>query len=86
MGYTTRKHRGGETQHFWPDDTATEFYIEGGASLEEINEQILQKWGPIPLSQLRISAEFIHTDCLGYDLMDWGDYTNFLRITNTKGA
>lgn len=87
MGYTTRKHRGGETRHFWPDDTDKEFYISNSATMEEIFERCREKWPdascPLGFSigNIRIEAQFLHTDCLGYDSMDWGDYTHFLCIT-----
>lgn len=84
MGYTTRKHRGGETRHFWPDDTDTVLYIDGSASMEEIMTRCREKWGDeclLAAGSIDIAAEFIHTDCLGYDKMDWGDYTKFLCIT-----
>lgn len=84
MGYTTRNN--GQITDFWPDDTGTEFYIAYGASLEEIMTRCREKWGDECLADgsIKIESEFIHTKCLTYDLMDWGDYTKFLRITKEK--
>lgn len=85
MGYSTRN--GGQITDFWPDDTDVEFYVAHGASMDEIMERCREKWpdpsAPLGFnpSSIRIDSEFIHTDCLGYDLMDWGDYTKFLKIT-----
>lgn len=83
MGYGKRDN--GITT-FWPDDTDVEFYMAEGASLEEILTLCREKWGDQCLlaGNIRIDSEFIHTDCLGYDLMDFGDYTKFLKITNTN--
>lgn len=81
MGYTTRKHIGGEITDFWPDDTDTKFYLAGGASLEEIHAEITARgWSGVPFSEIQITAEHIHTHCLGYDLYDAGDYTTFIAI------
>lgn len=84
MGYSTKKHAYGESRCFWPDDTDTEFFIADGESLGEIQDRILKKWPELDsdwLSRISISSEYIHTDCLGYDLYDSSDYTKFIKIT-----
>ena len=84
MGHYTRSNGyGGQIRCFKPDDTEKEFWIEEGASLQEIGERAAEhfKRDKIELSDITISAEYIHTDCLGYDKYDAGDYTNYLRIS-----
>ena len=90
MGYGTRD---GGIRTFWPDDTDTEIYIAaGGMFAPAINlgdllvERIYEKWEGASLNNIEITAEHIHTDCLGYDLYDPGDYTTFIKITRLQGA
>lgn len=80
MAYGTRS---GSIRTYWPDDTATLMYIQAssGATLDELIEKARQKWGAeTKLEDLRIGAEHIHTDCLGYDRYDSGDHTDFITI------
>lgn len=82
MGYGTRPNTfGGKIQTFWPDDTNTEFYIQAGAQLNEILAEVSNKWPTADITKIRISADYIHTDCLSYDLHDSGDYTNFICVS-----
>ncbi len=81
MAYGVRKHTFGTVRTFWPDDTATEFYIAEGASLVEILEKAQALWPNTCQSRIQITPEYIHTDCLGYDLHDSGDWTHFLEIS-----
>lgn len=90
MGYGERKGGGGhKIATFWPDDTDKCFYIAEGTDLAEIMDRCAQKWPDgssrvgFNAGDIQIEAQFIHTDCLYYDLMDFGDYTRFLCITNT---
>lgn len=89
MGYGTR---GGQLGHtirtFWPDDTDTEMYLDASHSttLAELMEKIDEKWPGASMTNITITAEEIHTDCLGYDLYDAGDYTRFIIITRHAGA
>lgn len=72
------------TRSFEPDDTDTEFYIAtGGCSVDLglVLERARDKWGQdIVIEDLRLQAEHIHTDCLGYDRYDPGDYTDYIRV------
>ncbi len=79
MGYRTDT-RG--ITSFEPDDGDNHFYIRssGYNSIQDIIERATEKWGEIDFSSLIIGAEHIHTDCIGYDLCDLSDYTDFLRI------
>jgi len=81
MAYGERKHAHGTIRTYWPDDTDTEFYIEGSASLVTIIERARAKWPNTCDSRFQITPEHIHTDCLGYDLYDAGDWTYFLKIS-----
>jgi len=77
MGYSTRNN--GQIRTFWPDDTYTEFYLEGSATLQQINEALAERnWNA---ATAQITPEHIQTDCLDYDLYDAGDWTYFLRIS-----
>jgi len=79
-----KDHRG--LRAFRPDDTDDEFYISCSASLADIIDRCGEKWPGIPIieiismEQIEIDPMYIHTDCLGYDLYDAGDYTNYLCI------
>lgn len=89
MGYGTRGGRfGNKIQTFWPDDTDTKMYINGGlmssTNLQELLEKAQEKWPGISLDQIEISAEHIQTDCLGYDLYDPNDYTQFIVLRKTS--
>ncbi len=86
MGYTTRTHRHGETKHFWPDDNEHEFWLKSDMqpSLAMILNMAKEKWPGIDPNDILIEAEKIHTDCIGYDLYDPGDYTNFIRISQSQ--
>lgn len=83
MGYGTRGGGlGGKIQTFWPDDTDEVMHIQSGygARLQELLEKAQEKWPGISLDQIEISAEHIHTDCLGYDRYDAGDYSDFIIL------
>lgn len=87
MGYRTRP--GTQIQDFRPDDDENTIYINsfmGGESLEEIMARINEKWPGASMANIRIDAEYIHTECLGYDLYDPGDWTNFIVIRRLPGA
>lgn len=78
MGYTNGRNT------FWPDDSDTEMYLSGESynNLPYILNKIKEKWPKTNFEDIEISAEYIHTDCIGYDRYDPGDYTKFLLITN----
>lgn len=75
------------TRSFEPDDTDTEFYIASnfhGTELGLILERARAKWGEgIVIDDILIEPEYIHTECLGHDQYDSGDYTRYLRIEYT---
>lgn len=90
MGYGKRPGGGGHTiRTFWPDDTATEFWLSADddtITLAKIIELCREKWPDtsrdmVSKADIAITSEYIHTDCLGYDRYDPGDYTRFLKIT-----
>jgi hypothetical protein len=89
MGYGTRD---GGIRTFWPDDTDTEMYIPtdfwhgSPPIMADLLQKIYEKWADAALTQIQITSEHIHTDCLGYDLYDPGDYTTFIKITRLQGA
>ena len=82
MGYYTRT---GSIRCYEPDSSATEFYYnaEFGPTLKDALEAAALhfKCGIQDLiEEAEIYAEYIHTDCLGYDCCDSSDYTNYIRI------
>lgn len=81
MGYTTEKHPGGTITNYWPDDSDTEMYLTSPNSLSDIIDAATNKWPGIPMSDINIESEHIHTHCLYYDLYDSGDYTYFTRLS-----
>lgn len=75
------------TRSFQPDDTDTEFYLASYSPLQlgYILELAREKWGQdIDIDEIVMQPEHIHTDCLGYDRYDPGDYTNFIRVEYVK--
>lgn len=89
MGYGTRPNRlGGDIRTFWPDDTDTEMYLDASQiwTLSEIQARIEEKWPGASNENIIMTAEKIHTDCLGYDLYDASDWTDFIIIRRVAGA
>lgn len=87
MGYHTRF--GTQITDFWPDDTDTRIYIDGnfgGERLAEILEKIQEKWPGVSAENIRIIPEKIQTRCIGYDLYDATDWTDFIIIERIEGA
>lgn len=88
MGYTTRKgHLGHNITEYWPDDDENTTYIaccfmsgQSGYNLTELIDIIKQKWPNNSLSDFSITCEYVHTDCIGYDMYDAGDWTKFIKI------
>ena len=84
MGYSDNNNS------FWPDDDENTIYLEDcrWITLFDIIYIVRSKWPELSdldsLDSINISAENIHTDCLGYDLHDPSDYTNFIVITKDK--
>lgn len=72
----------GSIRTFWPDDTETTFHIEKDTSYENLRSKIREKFGEDAYlrGNIKITSEYIHTDCLGYDRYDPGDYACFLKI------
>lgn len=68
---------------FWPEDDERNFYIAREVTLEQILERAAQKWPGKSLSQIKIEAEYTHTNALDYDLFDASDYTNFIHVSLT---
>lgn len=83
MGYTTES----SITNYWPDDTDTKFYIADSATLAEIIEKAVEKWGfdpEVTLGKIKIEAEYIHTNYLTYPHYDAGDWTNFIVVSIVK--
>ena len=81
MGYGIRDR---SIRTYWPDDNEKTIYIAAAwqaLSLQEIMDKAQEKWPGCSLSDISITAEYIHTDCLSYDQYDSSDYTNFIVIT-----
>lgn len=81
MGYSTRPGVfGHQIKTFWPDNTENTIYIEESACLADIIFAIENKWPGTSFEDIRIRSERIQTDCIGYDLYDPCDRTNFIII------
>lgn len=74
VGYTYRNN--GTIKDYWPDNTDSEMYFEGDSPLDAVVSIIEEKFGS--LQDVTISAEYIHTRCLTYDMYDPFDYTCFI--------
>jgi hypothetical protein len=67
-------------------------YVEAGGMfappiiMADLLQKIYKKRPDASLNNIEITSEHIHTDCLGYDLYDEGDYTTFIKITRLPGA
>jgi hypothetical protein len=83
---------GTEITDFRPDDTediiwiSTSNFSGNPISLTELLEKIHEKWSVVDLDDLKITAEYVHTECLYYDRYDSGDYTNYLKIERVKST
>lgn len=89
MGYGTRPNRlGGDIRTYWPDDDDNTIYIESGTcpTLADIQARIDEKWPGASAANIEFGSEEINTDCLGYDMYDPSDWTNFIIITRKHGA
>lgn len=84
MGYSYRNN--GQIKDYWPDDTDDTIYInaDDGHDLASIASIVKAKWPHAKLEDISISSEYIHTECLTYDLYDPSDYTNFIILTKRK--
>jgi len=74
MGYSTG------SKSFTPDNDENTIYLQGEFSLEDIDRIALSKWPRVSMCDVKISTEYIQTDCLGYDQYDPGDYTCFIVV------
>ena len=87
MGYGTRAN--GTIKTFTPDNDENTIYLSASIldyTLQEIIELIQEKWPDCSFDDITIEAEHIHTDCLGYDLYDSGDYTDYIIIRRNNNA
>ena len=82
MGYSERKHSRGTIKTYWPDDNDYEMYLMSSHqySLAAIIYMCKEKWPDADFNDLVFESEKIQTDCLGYDLYDPCDYTDFVVI------
>ena len=69
---------------YTPENDKNTLYINSNyisIGFEELQQCIENHFGAeINMADLSIEAEYIHTECLGYDLYDPSDYTRFLVI------
>ena len=81
MGYSTD--RRGITS-FSPDNTDTELCIPcyNPISMISIIDQAKTYFGDrFDMERIEIEPRYIHTNCIGYDEYDPGDYTNYLVVS-----
>lgn len=75
---------------FEPDDTEDVMYLSCGlfeptVTLTSLLQAAEAKW-PDGWRDLEIVAEHIHTEWIGFDMLDLADYTNYLKITRIKNG
>ena len=68
---------------YWPKNTKRTIYLYGEYTIAEILNRINEKWPNCNPESITLSSEYIHINCLTYDLYDSNDYKEFLVITNT---
>lgn len=83
MYSTARSPSGHNMESFYPDDDEDTMYLRESACLADIFLKILAKWPDATMEQITIGTEHIHTECLGFDQYDAGDWTDFLVITRS---
>lgn len=82
MGYSTRD--SGRIKTYLPDDTDTMLYFSHDTSLDELIAAARRKWGDaVKFECIDIRAEHIHTDCIGHDVYDPSDYTDYVVLEYT---
>lgn len=67
----------------YPENTETTLYIRSGYNLtlaELIEYARLHFKDDVDLDTLTITAEHIHTRCIGYDLYDGSDWDEYIVI------
>jgi len=84
MGYSYRNN--GCIKDYWPDNTDTVIYLNAADDydLAAIMQVIKNNWPDATPEDIRITSEYIHTECLTYDSYDSSDYTNFIVLTYRK--
>ena len=71
-------------KNFWPQNTNETIYIERNLTLSEIIDVCKEHFGDkFDEEKIKISSEYIHTNCITYDLYDSSDYTNFIVVELT---
>lgn len=86
MGYSTKPGKfGGTIKSYWPDDTPDVMYITSDSqhSLAAIIDMCKTKWPDADFNDLVFESGEIQTNCLGYDIYDPSDYTDFIIISRT---
>lgn len=79
MGYYTN---GRGIKCFSPDDDENTMYLYSDSqnSLATILEMAKEKWPDADLNDLLIESQHIQTECIGYDLYDPFDWTQYIVI------
>lgn len=67
---------------FWPDNDENTLYLTGDLSLLDLCQKAWEYFGDrYNVYKVEVTAERIHTHCLGYYAYDPSDYTDFLVLT-----
>jgi len=69
---------------YWPSDSDNTIYISSDIKFNDMLDLIKEKWPNVSLEKINIETEYIHTDCIGYDVYDPMDYTTFIKIVNNE--
>lgn len=78
---------GGGIKNFWPKDTDDILWIDAtyGISMDYLLDKAREHFGDsFDPEKIKVTAEYIHTKCITYDLYDPSDYTNFISIEMQK--
>ena len=74
--------------YYWPENTQDTLYLDscGPITLEYILMASRRHFmnQNLTMEDIEVSIEHIHTSCVGYDLYESSDYTNFFVITLVK--
>lgn len=81
---------------FFPENTKDKLYIRSEDGLLDLLDRIkehfrltdedfnlVSSYSEI-LNNFKVSAEHIHTHCIGYDQYDSGDYTNYIVVERVQ--
>ena len=64
-----------------PQDDANTMYLPYSTNMQTLLELVQAKWPTADLDEVQICTQHIQTSCIGYDLYDSSDYTDYIVVT-----